>query len=491
VTENPLPPPEPEGPITPPPAASWYEPYDPPESGSHPDPGAGPPGGGSGSDHPGGPTDGGAGWPGYHFPAGPPQAGRVRRRRRTGPVLAAVLAVGTVAASAGLTHELWPAASVTPAVALQLPPTTQTPATQTPATQTPSGTSGGSGSSGGSANTSSVAAEVSPALVDINTNFQYQSASGAGTGIVLTSTGEILTNNHVINGETSIQVTDIGNGKTYAANVVGYDAANDIAVLQLVGASGLQTANIGNSNNLTVGQSVVAIGNAGGTGGTPTAASGTITALNQAITAGDELNGTSENLSNLIETNADVQSGDSGGSLVNSTGQVIGIDSAASQGMALQSAASSTNQGYAIPINQALSIAKQIEAGQASSTVHVGSTAFLGVLISSGSASPVQGNGFGSFGSSGSGGSGGGSGSGSTSSGATISGVVPGGSAATAGLAAGDVITSVDGQAVTSPVTLTQIMAQQHPGQSIQVGWTDQSGATHTTTVNLQSGPPA
>jgi S1-C subfamily serine protease len=384
-----------------------------------------------------------------------------------------------VAASAGLTHELWPAASVTPAVALQLPPATQTPATQTPATQTPSGTSGGS------ANTSSVAAKASPALVDINTNFQYQSASGAGTGIVLTSTGEILTNNHVINGETSIQVTDIGNGRTYAANVVGYDATNDIAVLQLVGASGLQTADIGNSDNLTVGQSVVAIGNAGGTGGTPTAAGGTITALNQAITAGDELNGTSENLSNLIETNADVQSGDSGGSLVNSAGQVIGIDSAASQGMALQSAASSTNQGYAIPINQALSIAKQIEAGQASSTVHVGSTAFLGVLISSGSSSPVQGNGFGSFGGSGSGGSG------STSSGATISGVVPGGSAATAGLAAGDVITSVDGQAVTSPAMLTQIMAQQHPGQSIQVGWSDQSGATHTTTVNLQSGPPA
>ena len=147
---------------------------------------------------------------------------------------------------------------------------------------------------------------------------------------MLTSTGEILTNNHVIDGATSISVTDVGNGKTYKATVVGYDKSHDIAVLQLQGASGLKTAKIGDSSKATVGESVVAIGNAGGTGGTPSAAGGSIVALNQQITASDELGGASEQLTGLIEVNADVQPGDSGGSLVDSAGQVIGIDTAAS-----------------------------------------------------------------------------------------------------------------------------------------------------------------
>jgi S1-C subfamily serine protease len=318
---------------------------------------------------------------------------------------------------------------------------------------------------------------VSPALVDINTTFQYQSAQGAGTGIVLTSNGEILTNNHVINGATSISVTDIGNGKTYSAKVVGYDASDDIAVLQLVGASGLQTASIGNSANVKVGQTVVAVGNAGGTGGTPTASGGTVTALNQAITASDELNGTSESLSNLIETDADVQSGDSGGSLVNSSGQVIGVDSAAAQGYSLQSANSSTSQGYAIPINKALSIARAIEAGKSSSTVHVGETAFLGILIASNGSS---GAGFGAS-----------NGYSSGSGGATISSVVTGGPAADAGLTQGDVITAIDGQSISSASTISQLISQDRPGQTIQVTWTDSNGTSHTTAVTLVAGPPA
>jgi S1-C subfamily serine protease len=374
---------------------------------------------------------------------------------------AAVVLAGTVAASAAITHELWPGSVSTRATSFQLPQPT------TPG----SGSSGSTGS--GSTDASAIAAKVAPDLVDINVNFGYQQAAGAGTGIVLTSDGEILTNNHVINGATSISVVDIGNGRTYSANVVGYDPSNDVAVLQLVGASGLQTASIGNSSRVGVGDSVVAIGNAGGTGGTPSAAAGSVTALNQAITASDQLDGTSENLTNLIETNADVQAGDSGGSLVNTSGQVIGIDTAASSGYSLQSANGTTSQGYAIPINQALSIARQIEAGTASSTVHVGPTAFLGVLISSGSSSP-----FGGFS------------SGSTS-GATIAGVTPGGAAATAGLAAGDVITSVDGQSLSSASTLSRIIGSDKPGQSIQVAWTDANGASHTTTVTLQSGPPA
>ena len=192
----------------------------------------------------------------------------------------------------------------------------------------------------------------------------------------------ILTNNHVIDGATSISVTDIGNHQTYTASVVGYDRTKDIAVLQLHNASGLQTATLGNSSNVSVGEDVVGIGNAGGTGGTPSAAGGTVTALNQSITASDDGDGTSEQLSGLIETNADIQPGDSGGSLVNTSGDVLGMDTAASAGTSFQyNGQSSGTQGFAIPIDTALSIAKTIEAGSGSSTVHIGETAFLGVEI--------------------------------------------------------------------------------------------------------------
>ena len=180
--------------------------------------------------------------------------------------------------------------------------------------------------------TSQIASRVDPGLVDVKSTLGYQDATALGTGIVLTSSGEVLTNNHVINGATSVSVTDVGNGKTYNATVVGYDESGDVAVLQLSGASGLTTAALGNSSSVAVGNNVVALGNAGGVGGTPSVAAGTVTALNQSITASDESSGASEQLTGLIETNADIQAGDSGGSLVNSYGQVIGMDTAASTG---------------------------------------------------------------------------------------------------------------------------------------------------------------
>ena len=247
---------------------------------------------------------------------------------------------------------------------------------------TGSGNSGSSGSSGPS-DASAIAAKVDPGLVDINTTLGYSQEQAAGTGIVLSSNGVVLTNNHVIDGATTISVTDVGNQKTYTASVVGYDRTGDVAVLQLHNASGLTTANLGNSSNASVGQDVVGIGNAGGTGGTPSAAGGTVTALNQSITASDEGDGTSEQLSGLIETNANIQPGDSGGALVNTSGQVLGMDTAASAGFSFQSNdQSSGTQGYAIPINTALNIARAIEAGSSSTTVHIGETAFLGVEIS-------------------------------------------------------------------------------------------------------------
>ena len=232
--------------------------------------------------------------------------------------------------------------------------------------------------------------------MDINTNLSYEDEQAAGTGMVLTSTGEILTNNHVIDGATSISVTDVGNGKTYSAKVVGYDRTGDVAVVQLVGASGLRTVNT-STGTAAAGQAVVGVGNAGGTGGTPSAAGGSITAMDQSITASDDGGGNSENLSGLIETNAGIQPGDSGGSLVNTSGQVIGMDTAASVDSGYETTAS---QGYAIPIGTALSIAKRIEAGDASSTVHIGATGFLGVSVESSSGT----SGDGGFGGSGFGG---------------------------------------------------------------------------------------
>src|ERR1700722_19420676 len=239
-------------------------------------------------------------------------------------------------------------------------------------------------SGSGPTDVSSIADKVDPGLVDIDTLLGFQGEEAAGTGIVLTSSGEVVTNNHVINGATAISVRDIANGKAYSATVVGYDTARDVAVLQLHDASGLQTASIGNSSNVSVGQTVVGIGNAGGTGGTPSAAGGTVTGLNQSITATDQGDGSSEQLTDLIETSANIQPGDSGGSLVNSLGQVIAIDTAGSAGSSSQTGGESAGiRGYAIPINEATSIAKEIESGPSSSTVHIGSTGVLGVEIDS------------------------------------------------------------------------------------------------------------
>jgi S1-C subfamily serine protease len=329
-----------------------------------------------------------------------------------------------------------------------------------------------------------IASRVDPALVNVTSTLGYQGATGKGTGIVLSSDGEILTNNHVINGATSVTVTDIGNGKTYKATVVGYDAAHDIAVLKATGASGLTTASLGDSGSVKVGDSVTALGNAGGQDGIPSVASGTVTALNQSITASDESSGSSEQLSGLIQTNADIQPGDSGGPLVNSHGQVIGVNTAASSGYqfggmggngfggGLGSGGSgsadgsgSTTQGFTIPISTATSIAKQIEAGNGAGSVHIGATAFLGVAISTSAYASSQG--------------------------VQIAGVTSGTPAASAGLAQGDVITSVAGHAVNSGTSIAQVLENYHPGDKVAIAWTDGSGQSHTTTVTLATGPAA
>ena len=177
--------------------------------------------------------------------------------------------------------------------------------------------------------TSQIAAKVDPGLVDVVSTLGYQNGEAAGTGQVLTSTGEVLTNNHVIDGATSIKVRDVGNGRTYGAKVVGYDKTHDVAVLQLVNASGLTTVSL-SSSGVQSGQKVVALGNALGKGGTPSVATGKVTATGRTITASDESAANAEQLHGLIQTNAGIQPGDSGGPLVNTAGDVVGMNTAAS-----------------------------------------------------------------------------------------------------------------------------------------------------------------
>ena len=290
-------------------------------------------------------------------------------------------------------------------------------------------------------------------VVDIVTVLGYRNGEAAGTGMVLTSHGEILTNHHVIQGATKVTVTVVSTGRTYTASVVGTDPSDDVAVLQLDDASGLQVADF-SDQDATIGEAVTAVGNAGGTGGTPSAVNGTVTALDQSITATDETGSNSEQLTGLIETDADVQAGDSGGPLYDTaSGEIIGMDTAASTGGQID--------GYAIPIASAQSIAEQITSGVDSATIHQGLPAFLGVSVSSAAGT----------------------------NGAAIAGVVSGGPADSAGLAAGDVITAVGRTAIGSADDLTGVLAGHDPGDTVSVTWTDSAGTTRTAPITLASGP--
>ncbi len=467
-------PPYEPAPVTP--AATWATPQGP--GWGTPPPIALPPSGGWGMGA-GGNVPPGGGWPPppYAYPAAPPAATAARKNHSGALVgLASLVAAIALLAGAGIGHLAWPSDTTTSAVSNPATGSGQGGGAYDPSAGGGS-PYGGSTSAGAGAPTdiSSIASKVDPGLVDINTNLSYQDEQAAGTGMVLTSNGEVLTNNHVIDGATSISVTDVGNGRTYKANVVGYDRTGDVAVIQLVGASGLQTITT-DTGSVSVGEAVVGLGNAGGTGGTPSSAGGSVTATNQSITASDDSGGNTESLTGLIEINAGIQPGDSGGSLVNSSGQVIGMDTAASSGTAYQV---TTAQAYAIPIPTALTLARQIEAGRQSSVVHIGATGFLGIRVEDSGAS--AGGGFGS----------GGLGDGTQTNGAVVDSALAGSPGAQAGLTQGDVITSLDGSAVNTSSDLTNLLESHHPGDSVTLEWTDSSGLTHTSTVVLTTGPPA
>lgn len=300
------------------------------------------------------------------------------------------------------------------------------------------------------------ATRLESGIVVIKTKLAYQDGAAAGTGMVLTSSGEVLTNNHVIRGASTIKIVVPNTGRTYTARIVGYDVADDVAVLQAVGASNMTTVTT-TSSKLTVGAAVTAIGNAGGTGRL-SSATGAITRLRESVVVSDDQGG-AVRLTGMIGINASVVPGDSGGPLMNSSGEVIGMDTAGSAGATFRS--TDATQAYAIPITRALSIAKKVVAGSGSTRVHVGETAFMGVQIAGGG----------------------------RSSGAAIAGVTSGGPAATAGLAPGDVITAVNGYHISSPTSLTSSLLAKKPGDSVTISYSDQSGAGHSLKLTLASGP--
>jgi S1-C subfamily serine protease len=414
---------------TPPPPPGWQAATPPQPPGWHaatPPPPPPPPPGWYG---PGGYGPGGQPWPGGYGYSGPGAPDGRQRRRHRGVAIAAGIAAAALAAGG----TVWATAGTT------------------------------------TLSTAQIASQTDPGLVDVISTLGYEHGTAEGTGMVLTSNGEVLTNNHVVAGATSIQVRDVGNDKTYTARVVGYSDTDDVAVLQLSNASGLSTVRLGNSSSVRVGQQVVAIGNAEGKDGTPSVATGTVTQLGAAITASDEDSGNSEQLTDMIQSNAGIEPGDSGGPLLNASGQVIGMDTAASSNSSpVGTTAAETTEAFSIPINKALSIADQIEAGRSSTTVHIGATAFLGVEV----ATTTSGGGYGQ-----------------QSAGVTIEGTVAGTPAADAGLTAGDTITSIDGHDVTSGSDLQATIQLYHPGDKVTVGWQNQYGQAYSTTVTLTQGP--
>ncbi|WP_382308823.1 S1C family serine protease [Herbiconiux sp. UC225_62] len=322
--------------------------------------------------------------------------------------------------------------------------------------------SGGSSSGAGTGTSSTAATDAVPAsaqqtagVVTIVSDLPYQNARSAGTGIVLTSDGLILTNNHVVEGSTATEVTDETTGQSYTATVVGTDATHDVALLQLQDAQGLTTASLDTADAAQAGDAVTAVGNAEGTGNL-VAATGSVLATGASVTTQSESGVKGETLDGMIQIDADIVSGDSGGPLLDSDGEVVGIDTAASSG-------STEIVGFAIPISTALDIAAQIEQGVETDTIEIGYPGFLGVEV----------------------------GSSRTASGAVVAGVIAGTPAADAGLAAGDVVTGVNGSAVASGDQLSSVLAGMEPGEQVVLTWVDASGTTQQATVHLANGPAA
>jgi S1-C subfamily serine protease len=307
--------------------------------------------------------------------------------------------------------------------------------------------------------------------VNITTTLANGAGEGAGTGMLISGSGEVLTNNHVVENADTISVEIGGNGSSHSAKVIGYDMRDDVALLKVDGVSGLDTIPVGNPDNVVVDDPIVVVGNALGRGGDPSSTSGTVTGVDRQITATDSDGSNAETLTNLIQVQADVQPGDSGGAVVDSSGKVIGMTTAAStNGFRFREDAAGV--GFAIRIDKALSIAKQIQNGQEVDGVHVGARALLGVAIQDSSQSGRDGGA-------------------SSSGGAVVTSVGSDTPASSAGIEQGDVITAIDNTTVRSSNDLQDALNAYHPDDKVKVTWTDGSGNSKSETVKLIEGPPA
>jgi S1-C subfamily serine protease len=327
----------------------------------------------------------------------------------------------------------------------------------------------------GSSATSVIASKVSPALVNIYTTIETSAGSGqaAGTGMVISSSGEVLTNNHVIADASTVRVELVATGQTHTAEVLGYDVKDDVALLQIDNVSNLQSVSFADASKVAIGDSVVAIGNAGGRGGDPTVTSGSVTALDQKVTAGDQGTGKTETLVGMIEISAPIEPGDSGGPLVNSDGQVIGMNTAAATNGRFAGQSSST--AFAIPINRAIRLAQQIRSGQESANVHIGERGLLGVRVQDLTSQAAAALGC----------------QVATNTGALVAGAESGSPADDAGMTTCDVIVSVDGKNIATTSDLNEAMFPFHPDERVTVRWIDQSGTSRQADVKLIPGPPA
>jgi S1-C subfamily serine protease len=318
------------------------------------------------------------------------------------------------------------------------------------------------------------AADRAAAIVDINTAVTTGVSDGlrplgAGTGMILTPTGEVLTNNHVVEGASSIQVSIEGRSDPVPAQVIGVDPTDDVALLQLQGVSGLPTVTVGDSSALQVGDAVTAIGNAFGRGGPPTVTTGSVTALDRSIVARNPSSVqciSSEHLTGVIQTDAEIHPGDSGGALMNANDQVVGIITAGPSG----DGANAPSVGFAIPTSHAMDIVNQMRAGQGSDSILLGERGFLGVQVGKLTASAAAQLGV------------------QPDCAAAVVGVLPDSPAAKAGMTAPAVIQEVDGHTIGSIADLGPVIHAHTPGEQVEVRWIDRQGS-HSATVSLIAGP--